>query len=220
MKRTFALLFLMTCCAPVVLAQSQTSDEYNKFEFYGGYSRNFGDTGDNPAPSVVDGRIGFNGFNASVTGNVTRYIGLKFEFSTHSKTLRFPIPGGGTLELDSRLNTYVGGLQLKDNSKSKRVFRPFAEALFGVAHATAEACVSGTTTDFDDIPPCGNNPNPPSPFPLRSTDNAFTAVIGGGIDLRASQHFSVRAFHFAYAPTRFGGSTQHNLRVGAGLVIH
>lgn len=218
MKKTFALLVFLVWATPATLAQTSTSNDYYKFEFYGGYSRNLGDTGDNPNPNVVNKRIGFNGFSASATANVKRYVGLKFEFSTHAKSKNFSIPGGGTLETDSRLNTYVGGVQFKDNSRGSGAFRPFGEALFGVVHASADACVSGTALDFDDIPFCGNTP--PRPFPHLTTGNAFTAVIGGGLDVRASDHISIRVFHFAFAPTRFGGEVQNNLRIGAGIVLH
>src|ERR1039458_9479022 len=47
-------------------------------------------------------------------------------------------------------------------------FNPFAEALFGVAHQS----VSG--------------------FSLSGGQNAFTAIVGGGIDFKLSQHISVR----------------------------
>jgi hypothetical protein len=168
---------------------------------------------------IINERTGFNGFNASATGNVTRYVGLKFEFAAHFNSKNFSIPGGGTIETHSRLYTYAGGLQLKNNSRSGGALRPFGEALFGVAHATADVCVSGNAGfDVDDIPPCGNNPI--GPIPPRTTDNAFTAVIGGGLDIRAGERFSVRVIQFDYAPTRFGGETQHNFRFGAGLVFN
>src|ERR1039457_2643748 len=77
-------------------------------------------------------------------------------------------------------------------------FNPFAEALFGVVHQS----VSG--------------------FNLSGGQNAFTAIVGGGIDFKLSQHISIRpieadyvwsSFH-AVKPTDFFiiNSRQNNFR--------
>ena len=84
-------------------------------------------------------------------------------------------------------------------------FNPFAEALFGVAHQT----VSG--------------------FSLSGGQNAFTAIVGGGIDFKLSKHISVRpveadfvwtAYHTQH-PTNFlvVSSRQNNFRYVGGLVF-
>jgi Outer membrane protein beta-barrel domain len=216
MKKYFALILSLACCATVSVAQ--TSSDHYKFEVSSGFSHNRVDTGigdDDPdIRDVIDERTGFNGFNVAATGNVTRYVGIKFEFSAHFNSKDFPI-NGGSLETESRLYTFVGGVQLKDNSRQD-VAKPFGHALFGVARGTVNACLRGFTND---IPPCGNEPRPPGPRPFFE-ETGFTAVIGGGLDLRVSEHFSVRTFQLDYNPTRLGDETQHNFRVGAGLVFH
>ena len=51
-------------------------------------------------------------------------------------------------------------------------------------------------------------------------ESGFAAALGAGLDVRASDRFDLRVFHVDYNPTRFGGATQHNLRLGIGLVVH
>jgi hypothetical protein len=52
------------------------------------------------------------------------------------------------------------------------------------------------------------------------SDTAFAASFGGGIDTHIAPFLSYRLFQVDYLATRFGGSTQNNLRVSTGLVIH
>lgn len=68
---------------------------------------------------------------------------------------------------------------------------PFAHALFGITHTNI-----------------GN-----------TRDNAFTTGIGGGIDIRASRHVKFRLIQGDYIATHFGGSTQNDARLSAGLVF-
>lgn len=71
-----------------VAAQS----DRNKFEFYGGYSYLRTDTGlDEDLEDLdVDSNFNSHGFNASLTGNVHRYVGLKADFqptASHDRSL-------------------------------------------------------------------------------------------------------------------------------------
>lgn len=199
MKKLIMLALLVACTASV--ASAQTTGEYNKFEFFGGYSHNRVDTGvDNNDPEfddIIDEREGFNGFNTSVTGNVSRYVGLKFDYSYHQRSLEFLND-----TTTARLHNFLGGVQFKDNTKdADKKVKPFAHALVGGAHAQIDL------TQFDDS----------------LTDFSETGVagaIGGGVDIRINDRFDFRAVQFDYNPTRFDGETQHNFRIGVGIVIH
>src|SRR5687768_11553334 len=49
-----------------------------------------------------------------------------------------------------------------------------------------------------------------------STDTAATVKLGGALDVNLSNNFFFRLGQVDYAPTRFGGETQHNFQVGFG----
>ena len=65
-------------------------------------------------------------------------------------------------------------------------------------------------------------------FSFRKT--SFALDMGGGVDLRVTDVFSIRAFKLDYLPVfiddfdaagvSFNGRTQRNFRAGAGLVFH
>ena len=212
MFKTIMIGTIIVACASIAAAQS----DYKKFELFGGFSHNRVDTGiGNDDPSlrdIIDEREGFNGFEVSATGNFTRYIGLKADFSGHFKSKTIPFPGvpAANVNVDSRLFNFLGGVQVKDNS-NEGTFKPFAHALAGVAHAR-------NSVNFNDIACIAIVPSPCSPFTENET--GFAAAFGGGIDIRANDHISIRAIQVDYNPTRLFDSTQHNFRFGVGIVFH
>jgi hypothetical protein len=204
------LLLLLAACGGGTVALAQGTDDYNQYEFYVGYSHNRVDTNvreDNNTDfdDLFDERTGFHGLNASATGNVNRYIGLKFEFSAYFKDRTFNF-GGRSFNRDSQVYEFLGGVQIKDNLKTTRV-KPFAHALIGVAHINndfGEFDIPGVDDDANDI----------------LEDTGLAAAFGGGLDLRVNNRVDIRAFQFDYNPTRFFDRTQHNFRIGAGVAIH
>jgi len=212
MGRFIFLATLILVCASAGFAQSS---DYNKIEFYGGYSHNRVDTGiDDSDPEfsdIVNEREGFNGFNASITGNVTRYVGLKFDVAGHFKKKRIPLGNsGGSIDIESSVFNFLGGVQLKDNA-SEGSFKPFAHALVGAARARNKANLNEAGCILIVPSPCPNFDN---------TDTGLAGAIGGGLDIRVNNKVDVRAIQFDYNPTRVFGATQHNFRIGAGIVFH
>src|ERR1044071_9678341 len=126
MRKLFFAAIIIACSAPFTFAQS--GDDYNKVEFFGGFSHNRVDTGisdeDPDLDDFVDEREGFNGFNTSITGNLSRYVGLKGDFSFHRKSFSETIGTVGA-DVDADLFNFLGGVQIKDNSKETKV-KPFA----------------------------------------------------------------------------------------------
>jgi len=214
MRRLLSLAMLIAACASISLAQS--TDDYNKYDIFVGYSHNRVDTGigdnDPQLDDIFDEREGFHGFNASVTGNFSRYVGLKGDLSGHWKTKTFPLTGTtASIELDSSLYNFLGGVQLKDNSKETR-FKPFAHAMAGIAHGKVEGNFSNDVCIAVFPSPC--------PVDFEESDTGFAAAFGGGLDIRASERVDIRAFQLDYNPTRlFDGGTQHNFRIGVGVVF-
>ena len=203
MRKIFLMAILIACAAPFTSAQ--TSDDYNKVDVFVGFSHNRVDTGisnnDPELDDVIDEREGFNGFNASVTGNVSRYVGLKGDYSFHRKSFSDSF-GTVTADVDADLHQLFGGVQFKDNSKETK-FKPFAHFMAGFAHAKSDATVTGIPgfTSFEE------------------TETGFAGIIGGGVDIKISPRVDFRAIQFDYNPTRLGDSTQHNFRVGIGIVF-
>jgi hypothetical protein len=213
MFKTMLLGMIIVACASITAAQS---DDYKKFEFFGGFSHNRIDTGigdDDPAlRDIIDEREGFNGFNTSITGNFSRYLGLKFDVSGHFKSRTFPLgPLPDVVDVDSRLYNFLGGVQVKDNS-SETTFKPFAHALVGAAHAR-------NRVSFDNLGCITLFPNP-CPADFTETETGFGGAFGGGIDIRVNNRVDIRAIQFDYNPTRLFDSTQHNFRIGVGIVFH
>ncbi len=210
MFKTILIGTIIIACASMAAAQS----DYKKFEFFGGYSHNRVDTGigdDDPdLDDVFDEREGFHGFEVSATGNLTRYFGIKGDFSGHFKSRTFPFPAvpGASVDLDSRLFNFLGGVQIKDNS-TEGTFKPFAHALVGVAHAR-------NSIDINNLVCTGACPVDDTTL----NETGFAAAFGGGIDIRASDRISIRAIQIDYNPTRLFDSTQHNFRIGVGIVFH
>src|SRR6185369_14237143 len=143
--KTIMIGTIIIACASIAAAQS----DYKKFEFFAGYSHNRIDIGlgdnDPDVGDIFDEREGFHGFEVSATGNFTRYLGIKGDFSRHFKSREFPIPGfaGASVDVETRLYNFLGGVQIKDNS-NEGTFKPFAHALVGVAQGRANL-------DFNDV---------------------------------------------------------------------
>ena len=108
--------------------------------------------------------------------------------------------------------TYNVGPVLKYRAEH---FEPFVEALFGGAHSNTYANL------FHDV--CVN----PGVCVTQHTpsNNAWDFVIGGGLDIPLSRHFSIRPAQFDFVLTRFGNgftggnNNQSNFRYNGGVVI-
>lgn len=205
-----------------VFAFAQATSDYKKAEFYVGYSNNQVDTGANSdsgngARDFFDDRLGFNGFEVSAVGNVSRYVGIKGDFSGAYRNKSFnETIGTGTTATTLRFNTknsiynFLGGVQIKDNSSSSNV-KPFAHILGGVAHVR---------TKVSDVN-CTSTPATTNCSSLAETfsDTGLAGAFGGGVDIKVSDRIDIRAVQFDYNPTRIDGSIGHNFRIGVGLVF-
>ncbi|MDX6385852.1 MAG: hypothetical protein QOK48_3425 [Blastocatellia bacterium] len=140
-------------------------------------------------------RRNFNGFDGSVMYNVSRYIGIKGDITGHFKTQSFVdkfTPPGVTQTLSNQEHLYnlLGGVQIKNNSKTAR-FKPFAHALAGVAR------YSNRQQQTLDLFPQFN-------FTIDDSETAFAVKLGGGLDIRAGKRIDIRVFEFDYNPVFAG----------------
>jgi outer membrane protein with beta-barrel domain len=253
MRRYQVLTFLILFCAPATFAQS--SDDYPKLEVYGGYSlartesnlskASFTSAGGtqtftNLCSAATGAEIGpnsqqffcqrrnLNGFDASITYNVSKYVGVKGDLTGHFKTStyvdKFTPPGvTQTLNNKERIYNFLGGVQLKNNSRDARI-KPFAHALAGFARYTNEQ------QQILDLFPQFN-------FSIEDRETSFAMKLGGGLDIRAGKRLDIRVFELDYNPVfagdrrpksisgpftnvAFTGRTAHNFTIGVGIVIH
>ena len=189
-------IILVACLAlPAGRALAQGTPEYNKVEFYGGYSHNRVDVGRDDGEDE-DGREGFNGFAASVTGNVNRFVGLKGYYSFHTRSFG---EDGFDLSARASIHQVLGGVQLKDNAADDGPVHPFAHLLAGMAHHRFS--FDGGAGSFSD------------------SRTGFAGVIGGGIDIRLNDRVDLRVIQLDYNPNRIDGEWQHNVRAGFGVVF-
>jgi opacity protein-like surface antigen len=216
--------------APAVLAQS----EYKKWEFFGGYSAlsfdNLGGETDDPRINdLLDEKNTLRGFNLAVGRNFHKYVGVKFDYSLHLREDNFSRPAGsGTI--DTTVQNFLGGIQVKNNLEDGPRFKPFGHALFGVANQKLDV-------DSPQLPAVLGI----SDFHVNET--SFSMAFGGGIDIKLNDRIDIRAVQIDWniikrgdqqlgivlVPTPFQtvgqpfvlpGTRQDNLRLSIGIVIH
>ncbi|MGI8555918.1 MAG: hypothetical protein ACR2LT_06135 [Pyrinomonadaceae bacterium] len=221
---------ILAFCLTIILsifAFAQSSDDFHKGEFSVNFSHNQVDTGindnafnsansNNNSNGFFSKRQGFNGVEVSGVGNVSRYFGIKGDFSANYKTYKVDTPGFTPSQFNVKASLYnvLGGVQIKNNSTDGSRFRPFAHALAGFANGRTKLDNSFLSSSFCQQAgvDCSQNSS--------ISRTGFAAAIGGGVDIKADDRFSIRAIQIDYNPTRLGGSTQNNVRFGFGVVLH
>ena len=195
MQKVMIATLLLVCCATPSFAQS--NDEYQKNEFFAGYSYNNADIN---SLTINPGRAGLHGVNLAYTRNLNKVVGITADFSGHIKRESFTTSAGEVQHNREQYNL-LGGLQFKARNQTR--VTPFAHALFGVGFFRGFSAIllpASNTYFFDDA-------------------KSFAMVFGGGIDIRASKHISVRAIQADYNPTFFGQGRQDNFRLSFGVVF-
>jgi hypothetical protein len=218
MKNLILAVSLTALSSLAVFSQTTTTD-YKKGEFYVGYSNGQVDTGldtGNSVGSFFRDRANFNGVDASGVYNVSRYFGVKGDFSATYNSTRFsdsfvdPVtntPFTASFKTTNSLYNVVGGVQVKDNSREGR-FKPFGHAMVGLGHMRTKVSDVQCT-------PTLNCPVINESF----SDNGFSGIFGGGLDFRVNDHFQIRAIQVDYNPIWANGDVNNNLRLGAGIVF-
>jgi len=104
---------------------------------------------------------------------------------------------------DLTLSTFTAGTRYRAGLGHSPI-KPFGQILVGVAHS------SGSLVS-------GQNPA------VTNAGAAFAATAGGGLDLRATHHLSLRLIEADYLVTTFNNGVndhQNNLRLSSGVVFH
>jgi hypothetical protein len=179
------------------------------------------------APSnYVIPSFNLNGAGGSVAYFFGKHFGIRADFQdygAHSLNVSVPAessncfsPTPCQLSVSSNAFTYTAGPVLR--FRIKRV-QTFMDVMFGGAHDSNYAKIYTACFNQGE---CVNQSKQPN-------NNAFTWVLGGGIDLPFKDHISIRPVEVDYVPTRFGnsllpgdlnrGRVQNNLRYLGGIVI-
>src|SRR4030095_5601096 len=138
-----------------------------------------GDTDITAVNEVLSGRNTLRGFELSITRNSHRYVGVKGDYSLHLREDNFSRPlGSGTV--DSTIQNFLGGIQIKNNDEDGPRFKPFAHALFGVAVQKVDV----------------DSPQLVSLFGINDfhvNETSFAMAFSGGVDIRLNRRIDVRA---------------------------
>jgi opacity protein-like surface antigen len=118
-----------------------------------------------------------------VTGYFNDYVGITGDFSFHRKEDKEIFGPGDEDRLDTRVIYFMAGPKVKYRNASR--LEPFAHALFGGAHTRFKV-----TQQFA--------PGVTDSFSTGATD--FAMAVGGGIDVRLGDNFSLRLIQVDYAP--------------------
>ena len=213
-----AVIALMLVCTTAALAQS---DDYKKYEFFGGYSAlNFdnlgGDTNNAAINDILGEKNTLRGFELAITRNFHKYVGAKFDYSLHLREDNFSRTlASGTI--DSTVQNFLGGIQVKNNMEDGPRFKPFGHALFGVANQKIDV----------------DSPQLPALFGVNDfhiNETSFAMAFGGGVDIKLNHRIDVRAGQVDWNIIRRGdqqiggfvlpNTRQDNLRLSIGIVVH
>ena len=200
--KAFCLTIVLSVC---VFAQTNTGDEYKKYEFFVGYSNQQIDVPNSPT---------FHGFEVSVTRNIHRYFGIKADVSGAYRNTSFTstVSNGTTTTTFSAdqkrsLYNFLGGVQVKDNATEGRL-KPFGHALVGVGHTRGK--ISNVVCQGTTCPPIAET---------SFHDTGFAGAFGGGLDIKINNRIDFRALQVDYNPVYTSRSFDNNVRFGIGFVF-
>ena len=157
--------------------QPAMAQQVPKAEVFGGYSWAGGN---------------FHGWNASVTGNITKRFGIVADFSGHYGS---ELDGSVVIQEDA----YSILFGPRFSFRRKRL-TPFAYAVFGATRFHESAIISGQK--------------------LSDSDTGFSSALGGGLDVKVNNRVAIRAFQLDYFRPNFFGESHNRGRLAFGVVLH
>jgi len=191
-RKNFLLLAASVLCfVPQVRAQDAP-----KVELFGGYSYNLFDDS-----RFSTKRFSLNGWNASLTWNANHWISFVADVSGHYSSVDttliiVPNPPIQT-QHDRRQHAFLFGPRLSYRKNPR--FVPYTHVLLGAVRFTEDL----NTT----LLPASKN-------------TGFGLALGGGLDLRLSERFALRAAQVDYQFSHQSlGQNRHNFRYSGGIVF-
>lgn len=217
MSKLFTVLLLLTLSvasfaqgkrAEVFLGYSNLQADRSFDSFGTGNINNFRDTFK---------RNSIHGGEASITGFPVAWLGLTGDFSYHQKSSS-STTAAGVNNYDRKIIYFMGGPTLKIRNPTR--VEPYVHALFGGAHVREEFTLTPTGTT-------GTIVN------FKPSDTHFALGLGGGLDVRLGDKFSLRLIQVDYTPIftgdrvfnvnntsiRLDKNRVDNLRLSVGVVF-
>lgn len=135
----------------------------------------------------------FHGWNASVTGNITKRFGIVADFSSH-----YGSELEGSILVKKYAHSFLFGPRFSFR-RGKRV-TPFVYALLGATRFQESATINGQK--------------------LSDSDTGFSSALGGGLDVKVNDRVAIRAFQIDYFRPNFFGEAHNRGRLAFGVVLH
>jgi hypothetical protein len=146
------------------------------------------------------GDLNSHGWNVAATWNFHRYFGLTADIAGHyrSDSRVVPVTTPVLVSARTRVHSFTFGPTFALHNRTRLI--PFAHALIGLNRLTVET--SGTLPSSS------------------SSVNNYSHNLGGGLDVRITRRFAVRAAQLDVNVVRFpGGFWQDNFRYSTGIVV-
>jgi len=211
------------CLALLLMSATVTFAQGGRVEGFIGYSnlqadRSFDDLGNLSTFRDSFKRNGMNGVEGSITGFPVAWLGVTGDFSYHRKESSTSITGGSS-QYKREIFYFMGGPTLKIRNATR--VEPFAHALIGGAHLRENYTLTTTT-------PTGG-----SQVTISPNTTKLALGLGGGLDVRLGDKFSLRLIQVDYTPIfigdrivnvnnntiRLSKNRVDNLRISVGLVF-
>ncbi len=175
----------------VLISVCAVAQEQN-YEVFGGYSllRSSGGTS-----SGWDSEFSYKpSEQVSVVGSIGGYY--------HTEEQSFAIPGFPTISSKAKISNYLFlfGPRFYLTTSDQSKWTPFGHILLGGAHITSKVEITGLPT-------------------ASGSANGFSMALGGGLDYKLDETFSIRPAMLEYVLVRVSGNTSNNLRYSAGIVL-
>jgi opacity protein-like surface antigen len=199
--RKFVLLVGML----LLVAGSAAAQETPWSELFFGYTLIHANGGSSSSSLAAARQLEGSGAQGIVTGSsgssTTNIHGASFSVAGNLNSWMGIVAdvGSGSIDdsgLSGNIFTYMFGPRISYRHHDR--FTPFGQVLVGGARLRVN------------VPSAGNS---------NTTLSAWAVAFGGGLDVKLSEHFAIRAIQAEYLMTRFGSESQNNARVSVGLVL-
>jgi hypothetical protein len=204
---SYLLLVVLT------LLIASPAQDTQRVEAFGGYSFTY------KSPTIVE-NLNFNGWNASSTVFVNRWLGVTADFSGSHASHTVPIfctPYGCVYDKGSfSTYSYLFGPHIVYRRSR---YAPFAETLFGV-YRPGSTISPLNPGDCQPLPSCFQMAG------YHTSSYNFEMALGGGLDIALSHGVSIRPVDVDYVlqgvPTYFfrvGGGNNNTFRYSGGITF-